>query len=96
MLVGILLIGQVSGSYSLAYLTSSGDLLRQHPLYPVILCCVLVGALTKSALFMVVGIIDHQTGSQELASVGGLVRAFPFTAAAAVAAGLSMAINSWR
>jgi multicomponent Na+:H+ antiporter subunit A len=207
LLVGILLIGQVSGSYSLAYLTSSGDLLRRHPLYPAILCCVLVGALTKSAqfpfhfwlpnamaaptpistylhsatmvkagiyllarfhpilggtlpwmstlvmvgaltavwgsilaiaqtdlkrllayttimalgiltmllggtttpsltaamtfllvhalyksaLFMVVGIIDHQTGSRELASVGGLVRALPLTAAAAVAAGLSMA-----
>lgn len=207
LLVGILLIGQAAGSYSLAYLTSSGDLLRQHPLYPAILCCVLMGALTKSAqfpfhfwlpnamaaptpistylhsatmvkagiyllarfhpilggtfpwmstlvmigaltavwgsilalaqtdlkrllayttimalgiltmllggqttpsltaamtfllvhalyksaLFMVVGIVDHQTGSRELTKVGGLGRALPLTAAAAVAAGLSMA-----
>jgi len=51
----------------------------------------LVHALYKSALFLVAGIIDHQTGTRQLEKLGGLVRFMPFTAFAAAAACLSMA-----
>jgi multicomponent K+:H+ antiporter subunit A len=49
LLAGLLLLGQVSGSYMLSDILSSGDLIRAHPLYPLILGLVLLGAFTKSA-----------------------------------------------
>lgn len=52
---------------------------------------VLVHAFYKAALFMVVGIIDHATGTRELAQLGGLWRSLPVTFAAALAAAVSMA-----
>ncbi len=51
----------------------------------------LVHALYKSALFLVVGILDHETGTRRLDAVRGLRRPMPWTAAAALAAALSMA-----
>ncbi len=51
----------------------------------------MVHALYKSALFLVAGSIDHQTGSRNLQELGGLWRAMPFTGLAAAAAALSMA-----
>lgn len=51
----------------------------------------LVHSLYKSALFLVAGIIDHQSGTRDLAKLGGLLRYMPFTAFAAAAACLSMA-----
>lgn len=51
----------------------------------------LVHSLYKSALFLVAGIIDHQTGTRQLEKLGGLLRFMPFTAFAAAAACLSMA-----
>ncbi len=48
-------------------------------------------ALYKGALFLVVGIIDHETGTREIEKLGGLRRAMPITAAAALIAALSMA-----
>lgn len=51
----------------------------------------LVHALYKSALFMVAGAIDHQTGTREILRIGGLGRCMPFTAAATLFATLSMA-----
>lgn len=51
----------------------------------------IVHALYKAALFMVVGAIDHATGTREIAQLGGLRRAMPLTALAAAGAGLSMA-----
>lgn len=45
----------------------------------------------KAALFLVVGILDHQTGTRETTKLFGLGRAMPITAFAAALAGLSMA-----
>ena len=51
----------------------------------------LVHALYKSALFLVAGAVEHGTGTRDLTRLGGLRRVMPFTALAAVLAGLSMA-----
>ncbi len=51
LLAGALLLGQITGSYSLQVITNSADLIQAHPLYPVALCLILVGAFTKSAQF---------------------------------------------
>lgn len=48
-------------------------------------------ALYKAPLFMVAGNIDHATGTRIIDHLMGLRRAMPWTAAAAVLAGLSMA-----
>ena len=52
---------------------------------------ILVHALYKGALFMVAGAVDHGTGTRDIERLGGLWRTMPFTAAAAILAGLSMA-----
>ncbi|MGE5865175.1 MAG: proton-conducting transporter membrane subunit, partial [Rhizobacter sp.] len=51
LLVGVLLIGSMVSSFDLDVVLASGNLIRQHPLYPVALGLVLMGALTKSAQF---------------------------------------------
>ena len=51
----------------------------------------LAHALYKAALFMTSGTIDHETGTRDPDLLGGLRRAMPFTAAAALVGGLSMA-----
>src|SRR5690606_31464409 len=51
----------------------------------------LAHSLYKGALFMVAGIIDHETGSKDLRNTGGLFRAMPITAIAAGIAALSLA-----
>jgi multicomponent Na+:H+ antiporter subunit A len=48
-------------------------------------------ALFKAALFLVVGIVDHQTGTRDLRRLSGVGRAMPLVCAVAVAAGASMA-----
>jgi multicomponent Na+:H+ antiporter subunit A len=50
----------------------------------------LVHSLYKSSLFLVVGIIDHQTGTRQVEHIGGLLKPLPFTFFAAAAAALSM------
>lgn len=52
---------------------------------------VMVHSLYKSALFLVVGIIDHQTGTRIISRLGGLLKSMPITAIAATTAALSMA-----
>ncbi len=47
-------------------------------------------ALFKGALFMVAGILDHETGSRDLSELGGLRSAMPLTFAIALAGALSM------
>ncbi|MBM6594364.1 monovalent cation/H+ antiporter subunit A [Microvirga pudoricolor] len=51
LLVGVLLIGHIVGSYDLDQVLSSGDQIRNSPLYLPTLILVLLGALTKSAQF---------------------------------------------
>ena len=51
LLAGVLLIGQVVGSYSLDQALASGDAIRASGLYPLILVLVLLGVFTKSAQF---------------------------------------------
>lgn len=51
LLAGILLIGEILGSYELSVVLSQTATLQQHEAYPVVLCLVLLGAFTKSAQF---------------------------------------------
>ena len=51
----------------------------------------IVHSLYKATLFMVVGAIDHGTGTREIAALGGLRQAMPVTATAALIAGAAMA-----
>ncbi len=51
----------------------------------------IVHSLYKAALFLMVGCIDHETGTREVDVLGGLGRVMPFTALAAGLAALSMA-----
>ena len=51
----------------------------------------MVHCLYKSSLFLVVGIIDHQTGTRMIEDIGGLAKFMPITAVAATMAALSMA-----
>lgn len=48
-------------------------------------------SLFKGALFMVAGIIDHETGTRDVRKLGGLRKAMPITFAAALGAAISMA-----
>jgi multicomponent Na+:H+ antiporter subunit A len=56
-----------------------------------VLVLVCAHALYKGALFMVVGAIDHATGTRDITYLGGLRRSMPTTALAALLAALSMA-----
>jgi multicomponent K+:H+ antiporter subunit A len=51
LLAGLLLLANIVGSYDLDIVLASGDLIRAHAAYPVILVLVLLGAFTKSAQF---------------------------------------------
>src|SRR3546814_2527616 len=51
LLVGILIVGHIVGSYDLDRVLASGDQIRSHDLYFPALVLVLLGALTKSAQF---------------------------------------------
>lgn len=51
LLGGVVVLGHIAGSYELDAILGSGDRVRAHPLYPVALVLVLLGALTKSAQF---------------------------------------------
>jgi multicomponent Na+:H+ antiporter subunit A len=51
LLAGFLVIMSVTGEASMSAVLASGDVLREHALYPLILLLVLGGAFTKSAQF---------------------------------------------
>ncbi|MET7446148.1 Na+/H+ antiporter subunit A [Streptomyces sp. NPDC017201] len=48
-------------------------------------------ALFKAALFLVIGIVDHTTGTRDLRKLSGLARAMPYVCGVAVLAAASMA-----
>jgi len=64
---------------------------RTTPSLTAAMTFLLVHSLYKSALFLMAGIVDHQAGTRQLERLGGLFRALPLTALAALAACLSMA-----
>lgn len=49
LLAGMVLLGHLGGSYELSVLLQRGDIIRNHPQYPLVLALVLVGCFTKSA-----------------------------------------------
>ncbi|EGI76962.1 monovalent cation/H+ antiporter subunit A [Hylemonella gracilis] len=51
LLGGVLVLGHIVGSYELDTVLAAGAQVRAHPLYPLALVLVLLGALTKSAQF---------------------------------------------
>ena len=51
MLAGLLVLGHIVGSYDLDHVLAAAEQVRAHPLYLTALVLVLLGALTKSALF---------------------------------------------
>ncbi len=51
LLAGVMLIGQVVGSFELSVVLAAGPLIKSHPYYEAILLLVLLGAFTKSAQF---------------------------------------------
>jgi NADH:ubiquinone oxidoreductase subunit 5 (subunit L)/multisubunit Na+/H+ antiporter MnhA subunit len=59
--------------------------------YKALIIGILAHALYKSALFLVAGIVDHETGTRDMRRLGGLAKVMPFTFAAAFLAALSMA-----
>lgn len=51
LLAGLILMGQIAGTYSIHELISSADSIKNHSLYALILGLVFIGAFTKSAQF---------------------------------------------
>ena len=51
LMVAMILIGQIVGSYQLDDVLAAGGRITSHPLYPVVLGLFLLGAFTKSAQF---------------------------------------------
>ena len=51
LLAGLLVLGHIAGSFELTEILRRGDLIRAHPLYPVMLVLILLGAFTKSGQF---------------------------------------------
>ncbi|GKT11436.1 MAG: multicomponent K+:H+ antiporter subunit A [Thiomicrorhabdus sp.] len=51
LLAGVLMLGNVVGSYNLTDVLASGELIRSHDLYIPILVLILIGVFTKSAQF---------------------------------------------
>jgi multicomponent K+:H+ antiporter subunit A len=59
--------------------------------FKALVISVIAHALYKSALFLVAGIVDHQTGTRDLQELGGLARWMPYSMGIAILAALSMA-----
>ncbi len=51
LLAGVLLLGNLVGSFELSEVLAAGHFLRNHELYPLVLCLILLGVFTKSAQF---------------------------------------------
>ena len=59
--------------------------------YKALVIGILAHALYKSALFLAVGIVDHETGTRDLRRLGGLRKSMPLTFVITTIAALSMA-----
>jgi multicomponent K+:H+ antiporter subunit A len=59
--------------------------------YKALVIGILAHALYKSALFLAVGIVDHETGTRDLRRLGGLRKSMPLTFVITALAALSMA-----
>ncbi|MCL4117847.1 UNVERIFIED_CONTAM: hypothetical protein GTU68_005037 [Idotea baltica] len=46
---GIILLGNIVGSFELSQVLASGDVIRASSMYPLVLVCILLGVFTKSA-----------------------------------------------
>lgn len=63
-----------------------------QPLAPIaVVAFLIVHALYKACLFLVAGIIDHETGTRDASQLRGLGRTMPWTAGIAILGCLSMA-----
>jgi multicomponent K+:H+ antiporter subunit A len=51
LIAGMLMLGNMAGSYELTEILQRGDIIKAHPLYVPMLLLVLMGAFTKSAQF---------------------------------------------
>jgi multicomponent K+:H+ antiporter subunit A len=51
LLAGVLILGNIVGSFELDDVLAAGDQIKAHAMYPVVLTLVLLGAFTKSAQF---------------------------------------------
>jgi multicomponent K+:H+ antiporter subunit A len=51
LLLGVLLLGQIAGTYDLDGVLRAGDAIRAHPWYGLVLVLVVIGVFTKSAQF---------------------------------------------
>jgi multicomponent Na+:H+ antiporter subunit A len=51
LLAGLILVGQIAGTYSIQELIVSSGSIKNHTLYPLILGLIFIGAFTKSAQF---------------------------------------------
>ena len=51
LLAGLLLMGNIVGSFDVGQVLASGDVLRSHAAYPLVLALILLGAFSKSAQF---------------------------------------------
>ena len=59
--------------------------------YKALVIGIVAHAFYKSALFMVAGIVDHETGTRDIMRLGGLRKVMPFSFVIALLAALSMA-----
>ncbi|MBA3030894.1 MAG: putative monovalent cation/H+ antiporter subunit A [Desulfobacteraceae bacterium] len=83
----ILAYSTVSVLGTLVFLLGTGT----HAAVEAAMAYIMIHALYKAALFLMAGIVDHETGTRNVESLSGLGRMMPITACAAVLAGLSMA-----
>jgi multicomponent Na+:H+ antiporter subunit A len=51
LLTGMILIGTITGTYSVSELLTAGEQIKNHELYPLVIALVCIGAFTKSAQF---------------------------------------------
>lgn len=51
MLTGLLMAAEIAGTYRVSELVASGEILKNHDAYEIVLALILIGAFTKSAQF---------------------------------------------